>query len=503
MLACVKFWLALVLWFLVIVNAQTYPLLPPLSLDLVVQGLQDPLYVTTPPNDERLFVVNRSGTVMIVQDGQVLKEPFLDVSRQTATIGEMGLLSLAFHPDYAENGRVFVLFARLNPFDTVVAEFRRDPQNVNRTHPHMQVIFSIPQQPESTIHRGGHLEFGPDGKLYVSTGDSGLNLGQDQSWNGKVFRLDVDLSWMISRGSHYPERLVQAEPYAKGLRNAWRFSFDTQTGDMYLGDVGSSLYEEVNLIHEGGNYGWPYMEGNACRDVQYSLLCNTGIFEKPIYSYAHLDRDARGGSAVMGGYVYHGEIKSLQGTYIFADMLGNIWGLRKENRVWRRHALAQPWGGIVSLGKDTKGELYVVNITNGSLYKLMLKSTDFELSNLLTEKPETIALDGFSELVQGTRWMYGPESSLRLYVEDQTDLQLHLVGEHPFTGQTLQIIHNGEVVLDKVLLKAFDIHLPLLMQKGINEVRFTVSQWDKDPAAPYALKITAFSWEDQPRASKD
>jgi glucose/arabinose dehydrogenase len=471
---------------------------PPVTLEIVADGFSDPVYVTAPPYSDNqpsdnqpddLYVVNRSGTVGVVSGGQVLSLPFLDVSRQISLEGEMGLLSLAFHPEYADNGRVFVLFTRVNPFDTVIAEFRRDPKNPYQTEPFMRVVFSVPQQPESNIHRGGHLEFGPDGKLYVSSGDAGLALKDDPSWNGKVYRLDVDAPGQMPLGAPY-YGLAPVEPYATGFRNAWRFSFDGD--DLYVGDVGSSFYEEINLVQEGKDYGWPYAEGSACATSSSEVSCDTKGLVNPIYSYRHVDADAEGGSAVIGGYVYRGSETTLNGYYVFGDMMGRLWALAKRGDTWQRWSLAQPWGGIVSLGKGADGELYALNITNGTLYRLVVKPTNLLAAKLLQEKPETIALDGFAEFIQDGRWAFGPSSKARFYFETATLLKLEFGGDQPFINQELRVVLNGEMVLEQSLSSTFSVEVTLPMQAGVNELHFEVSRWQDDPSAPYALHFTTF-----------
>jgi glucose/arabinose dehydrogenase len=477
-----------------------YP--PPVTLELVSEGFEMPLYVTSPPDDERLFVVNRIGTVQIVLDGRVLSTLFLDIRHLVSLEGEMGLLSVAFHPDYRKNGRVFVLFTRAKPFDTVVTEFRRDPENPHRTLPFMRVVFTISQKPESIIHRGGHLEFGPDGKLYMSTGDAGLKQSQDQSWNGKMIRLDVDAPADMPLGSPYDEHLATADIYAKGLRNGWRFSFDPITHDLYLGDVGSSNWEEINIITEGGNYGWPYAEGNDCLYAQYVFLCHT-VYERPVYQYRHLHQDASGGMAVVGGYVYRGQQKELQGYYIFADVIGRLWALQKTQDGWQRWNIAQPWGGIVSLGKGANGELYAVNITNGSLYHLKVKPTDVSQAQLLFEKPATVAMDGMSELIDGQRWFHGSESSVRFYFEQPLRLALNLQARHSFVEQCLKVSLNGEERFNECIPETVDLNLTLDMIAGVNELRFELSEWADELSSPYGLELTAFRLSTVYESSRD
>lgn len=343
---------------------------PAVRLKPVAQGFNLPLYVTSPPEDDRLFVLERSGLVKIIKDQQVLPEPFLNLSSQIGLTGEMGLLSLAFHPNYAENGRVFVLFTRDHPFDTVIAEFRRDPENPDRALEPRRVILSIPQHPDSIIHRGGHLEFlGTD--LYASIGDGALSApAQDvRDFRGKVLRLEVDaVDIPLTEDQDLP---VPATVFASGFRNPWRFSFDACSRSLYLADVGSTHFEELNLVTQGANYGWPYFESYTCTEAGQATDCDSTGMTFPFYAYAHISRDAQGGSGIIGGYMYRGQqLPDLQGFYVFADLKGTVWGLRSLEGQWYRWDLAQPGGGIVSLGQDAYGELYVVNMSAGVIYKL-------------------------------------------------------------------------------------------------------------------------------------
>jgi glucose/arabinose dehydrogenase len=334
---------------------------PPLiSLELVAKDFTLPLYITSAPEDSRLYVVERGGLVKIIEGQTILPEPFIDLRSVVGLEGEMGLLSLVFHPNYSANGRVFALFTRQDPFDTVVAEFRRDPEDPNRTLSEWKVILSSPQDEASIVHRGGQLEFlGND--LLVSIGDGALSTpAQDvNDFKGKVLRLAVDDSG------------IPVSIFARGLRNPWRFSIDPCNGRIYLADLGSTFFEELNIIEENGNYGWPYFESYACSELGRQRDCDADGMTFPFYAYPHISKDPDGGSGIIGGYVYRGsEIPKLQGFYLFADLKGVLWALREINGEWYRWELVQVGGGVVSLGQGVSGELYVVNMASGEIYKI-------------------------------------------------------------------------------------------------------------------------------------
>jgi glucose/arabinose dehydrogenase len=334
---------------------------PNIQLELVADGFDLPLYVTSSAEDSRLYVLERGGLVKIIENQKVLVEPFIDVRDAIGLEGEMGLLSLAFHPDYADNARVFALFTRQNPFDTVVAEFQRDPENPDRTLSAWKVILSAPQNEASIVHRGGQLAFlGND--LYVSIGDGAFSTPaqDDNDFRGKMLRLNVD------------DDEIPVSLFAKGLRNPWRFSVDACDERIYLADLGTTRFEELNVIEENGNYGWPYFESYECIELGQEMDCNSDGMTFPIYAYPHISKDTEGGSGIIGGYVYRGQaLPELQGFYIFADLKGVLWALREMDGQWFRWELAQPGGGIVSLGQDAEGEVYIVNMGSGAIYKIV------------------------------------------------------------------------------------------------------------------------------------
>ncbi len=373
------------------VSTLATPEEPALTARLVASGFDRPLYVTAPPGDtERLFVVEQvEARIWIVRGGQVLPEPFLDIdSRVHNGGGERGLLGLAFHPDYAENGYFYVNYtANGLAADTVIARYRVSADDPDRADPDSEAVIRRIDQPY-TNHNGGMMAFGPrDGYLYVGMGDGGSsNDPQNRAQNldtllGKMLRLDVDSAFPYAIPPDNPfvdHADARDEIWAYGLRNPWRFSFDRETGDLYIGDVGQSSREEINFqpaASTGGeNYGWKVAEGFACRGGDGSCGTQPG-FTPPIHDYG---RDF--GGSVTGGYVYRGAaLPELRGTYFFADFIsGRIWSLRYDGDnatefVERTVELDPPGEATIdnvsSFGEDGRGELYIVDY-DGEIYRI-------------------------------------------------------------------------------------------------------------------------------------
>ncbi len=358
-------------------SAEPEPEGPPaLRLSEVVSGLSSPLYAVSPPGDPRLFVLEQTGAVQLLEDGQLQDEPFLDLSELLEGRGERGLLGLAFHPDYASNGRFIVDYTDLDG-DTVIAEYARSADDPNVAAPDEVRRFLHIEQPFGN-HNGGMVEFGPDELLYIGMGDGGaaadpLGSGQDPASKlGAMLRIDVDTHPEPPDGN-----LAGADPdvWATGLRNPWRFSFDRDTGDLYIGDVGQNLFEEVHVSAAGvggSNYGWNVMEGFHCFDPAED--CDmTGL----LLPAAEYGRDL--GCSVTGGYVYRGEaIPALRGWYVYGDFCSNrIWAMRwQAGEVVEHHEITEdidPDGsirGLSSFGQDADGELYVVSLSGGTVHRI-------------------------------------------------------------------------------------------------------------------------------------
>lgn len=347
-----------------------------LRLEEVAGGLASPSGIVAPGDGSgRLFILEQPGRIRIVDDGSLLDAPFLDiVDRVTSEGNEQGLLGLAFHPRYAENGRFLINYTDRNG-DTVISAWTVS-QDPNRADAGSESVVLSVDQPAGN-HNGGHLVFGPDGYLYVGLGDGGgggdtYGNGQNgQTLLGAMLRLDVDGAQPYAIPQDNPfvdDPAVRDEIWAIGLRNPWRYSFDRLTGDLYIADVGQNAYEEVNFQPAGGggeNYGWPIMEGLHCFRGEG---CETAGLVMPIWEYDH-----SAGCSITGGHVYRGSrYPMLQGIYLVGDYCsGTIWGLAPgEDGSWQSAVLEQTNARLTSFGEDEAGELYLVDRSSGTLYHL-------------------------------------------------------------------------------------------------------------------------------------
>ncbi|HEX8904576.1 MAG TPA: PQQ-dependent sugar dehydrogenase [Longimicrobiaceae bacterium] len=342
---------------------------PPLPADgirlvEVASGLSQPLYLTAPAGDARLFIVEQTGKIRIIQNGQLLATPFLDVTSQITSGGERGLLSMAFHPRYAQNGFFYVDYTDVNG-DTRVVRYRvsADP---NRADPASAQLVLTVAQPYAN-HNGGLVLFGPDGKLYVGLGDGGG--GGDPQTNGqnpaallgKILRLDVDAGQPYAIPSDNPfvgQTAKRGEIWIWGVRNPWRFSFDPTSGLLYVADVGQGEWEEVNVVPatQGGlNFGWNIMEGMHCYTA---TSCVQQGLTLPVAEYGHGD-----GCSITGGYVYRGSaIPAARGLYFYSDYC-NGW-LRSFRWDGSKATDPRQWqvgdlGNVTSFGEDASHELYI------------------------------------------------------------------------------------------------------------------------------------------------
>ncbi|MBI3976472.1 MAG: PQQ-dependent sugar dehydrogenase [Armatimonadetes bacterium] len=356
-------------------QAQAAPALPEVRLQRVVSGLANPVFVThAGDRSGRLFVVEQAGVIRIIRNGRLLTRPFLDINARVISGGEMGLLSVAFHPKYASNGRFFVNYtADGERLRTVIAEYRvsaADPNVADRTE---RVILEIGQPYRN--HNGGLNLFGPDGMLYIGMGDGGSggdphNNGQRlESLLGKLLRLDIDggTPYRVPSDNPFVGRAgARGEIWAYGLRNPWRFSFDRGSGRLFLADVGQNAWEEIDLIERGGNYGWRIMEGAHCFRPQTN--CDRSGLTLPVAEYGR-----EGGCSVTGGYVYRGSrIRDLVGRYLFADYCsGQLWALTETTSGrWTMSELLATALRVSSFGEDQDGELYVVD-HQGGIYRIV------------------------------------------------------------------------------------------------------------------------------------
>jgi glucose/arabinose dehydrogenase len=360
-------------------NSTQPPSNPPTQLVVtqVVTGLASPVDLQMPDDDSgRFFVVEQGGTIRIVSNGTIVSTPFLDISAKVTFSGEMGLLGLAFHHNFAQNGLFYVDYDRTvgSQVQTIIAEYSVSSTDGNRADPASERILLTIDQP-FTNHKGGQLAFGPDGYLYIAMGDGGsggdpFGNGQNlQTLLGKVLRIDVDrvsgaLPYAIPPDNPFASGGGLAEIWAYGLRNPWRFSFDRASGRLFCGDVGENAYEEIDILQKGGNFGWNIMEGMHCYSP--ATGCNMKGLILPITEYDHSE-----GVTILGGYVYNGKaIPFLVGTYVFGDFSnGKIWSLvESPSGTWTRTLLLATGRSISSFGQDASGELYVVDYS-GSVLK--------------------------------------------------------------------------------------------------------------------------------------
>lgn len=366
---------------LYVAQAQSCPApsatVPQVTLQSVVTGLNQPLHLThARDRSGRLFVVEQAGTIRIIQNNQLLPTPFLDIQNRVVSGGEMGLLSVAFHPAYARNGRFFVNYTTDEGAGlmSVVAEYHVSTTNPNLADPTEFRVLEVAQP--FVNHNGGLNLFGPDGNLYIGFGDGGSSgdpLNNSQNLGtllGKIVRIDVDAGAPYVVPPDNPFRNTSGarpEIWAFGFRNPWRFSFDRCDGRLFLGDVGQDSWEEVDLILKRKNYGWRIMEGAHCFNPP--TRCRTAGLELPINEYSHSL-----GCSVIGGFVYRGRRwPGLTGHYIFGDLCGPLWALTPSGTSWTRTELLQTGLPIVSFGEDELGELYLVDY-NGSVYRIRAAS---------------------------------------------------------------------------------------------------------------------------------
>ena len=351
-----------------------------LKLTKLPQQFLSPMLAASPRGDDtRMFVAERAGYVQLAKNGQ--KTEFLDIHNKVRTDGEFGLLGMALHPDYANNGRFFLHYSAAADGATTVEEYRRDPNDPDKADPNpVGAPYLKVAQPASN-HDGGSLEFSPkDGFLYLGLGDGGgacdtFKSGQDQNkLLGKILRIDISSNpYKIPPGNMAGGK---PEIWDTGMRNPFRFNFDACTGDLYIGDVGQSSYEEIDVEPAGKgnlNYGWNFMEGSHCLDEtktcpQAPTCMKTG-FTLPVAEYTH----AGGQCSVTGGRVYRGHaIPWLRGKYFYADYCsGRVFSFRWNNGAisdTAEHTADLGTGfGIVAFAEDNKGEMYIINLGNGKL----------------------------------------------------------------------------------------------------------------------------------------
>ncbi len=368
---------------------------PAIGLELIAENLSKPICITGAKDGTgRLFIAQQDGLVQVIKEGKILTEPFLDL-RGSVKIGEkMGLLGMAFHPRYSENQKFYVYYTtQTNRLYTVLSEFNVETAS-GMTSLRERVLLKIEQPFEN--NKGGQIEFGPDGNLYIGVGDGGgkddpkFNAQRLDTWLGKILRISVESKdpgleysipkenpFNISKSTQPTEQMrrsrdknAKEEIYAYGLRDPWRFSFDTVTYLLYSGDVGHDSWEEINLIGSGKNYGWRIMEGKHC-NASLDPKCSEEGLELPVLDYG---KDK--GTSVTGGYVYRGsQVPGLCGYYVYGDFASGIFRAfyyyPRENRIVRHATFMDTQMRISAFGQDENYELYLTDYEKGRLYKIV------------------------------------------------------------------------------------------------------------------------------------
>ena len=349
-------------------NVGEFPNVNNYEWRLIANGLNRPVDLQSSfDGSSRLFIIEKYGVIRIYENGQLLNQPFLNINdRVNDDSNEMGLLGLAFHPNYEENGYFYVNYTG-DGGDTRISRFQA---NGNSADPNNEQVLLIIKQPYPN-HNGGAVTFGPDGYLYLGLGDGGLagdphkNGQNTSSLLGKILRIDVNTGDPYSIPSDNP---FGNEVWAYGLRNPWRISFDSATGDLWIGDVGQGDWEEIDYLPAGSpggaNFGWSIMEGthDYNGNPQPDLLL-------PVAEYSH----GEGGCSVTGGYGYRGTMPEWNGVYLYGDYCtGYVWGVILSNGGWQAQRLFEAGLQITSFGQDESGEVYLTS-DGGEIYKLVQK----------------------------------------------------------------------------------------------------------------------------------
>ena len=370
--------LQLALLFVMLTTAAAAAQEPQLALRPVAANLTAPVSIAH-TNDSRLFIVEQNGQIVIVDGTRILTTPFLDIHQLISCCGERGLLGLAFHPDYAANGRFYVYYTDSNG-DIVVARYNvsADPNRADSTS-RVQLL-QIPH-PLFDNHNGGQLQFGPDGYLYIGVGDGGaagdprVNGQNTNALLGKLLRIDVNGAqpYAIPPSNPFAGRIdAKPEIWAFGLRNPWRFSFDRQSGDLWIADVGQDRWEEIDLQPAssmgGENYGWNCMEGNHDFNSK-TIDCRNAALTPPILEYGH----DNGACSVTGGYRYRGSrYPRFSGMFFYADYCTGVISAAtpRADGSWTAQTLFGASFNISTFGEDSDGEIYVADYKRGAIYQI-------------------------------------------------------------------------------------------------------------------------------------
>ncbi len=378
------------LGFLMLASTKAFGQVPATRLQTRFSGLASPIHLTNAGDGtKRIFIVQRAGIIKVVQPGSNVATDFLNITTRTSVDGERGLLGLAFHPNYETNRRFFVYYTRVADGAIQIAEYQASSGDPNVADTTEKPILTI-LHPGQSNHNGGTLGFGPDGYLYIGTGDGGS--GNDPPNNaqninqllGKMLRIDID----VPIGQTAPYLIPATNPFAGatpgldeifavGLRNPFRWSFDRGgTNQLWLADVGQGTWEEVDVITNGGNYGWRVYEGTQCSGLDAGL-CVPANFVPPVFQYSSTNTTSR--CSITGGYVYRGSLGTLpNGSYIYGDYCTGEILLWTGGQQVPLHDIAD--FNLVSFGEDEDGELYVVQMGTGIVQKVVQSeaSADFD-----------------------------------------------------------------------------------------------------------------------------
>lgn len=397
-------------------------------------------------NSNRIFVVEQKGIIKVFPNDHEINSAkiFLNIEDSILSGGELGLLGLAFHPDFENNGYFYINYTKDNPRRTIVSRIKVSNTNPDSADISSELILLQQNQPFRN-HNGGKLAFGPDGYLYIGFGDGGdggdpQNNGQNlKTFLGKILRINVDstqdsLNYSIPQDNPFKGNTegYKEEIYAYGFRNPWKFSFDSQTGTLWCGDVGQNNWEEIDTVKNGGNYGWRLMEGNHCYNPSN---CNSEGLELPVWEYSHQS----GNCSVTGGYVYRGqEIPSLfglSGKYIYGDYCsGIIWMLRisgtNQDSVINEYLFESP-SSILSFGVDENDELYIC-CANGKIYKFayILDSVDDEEIN-----PNNFYI------LQNFPNPFNPQTKIKYNIPERSKVKINIINS---LGENVSTIQNSE-----------------------------------------------------------
>jgi glucose/arabinose dehydrogenase len=376
------------------------------KLEKVADGLYGPLALENAHDGSgRIFIAEQAGRIMILKNGELLKEPFLDIKSLLVPMKneymDVGILGFAFHPYYKNNGRFFVHYSAPSKkgFNnkSVLAEFKVNANNPDKANPERKIILEV-EQPEEN-HNGGNIVFDKKGYLYIGFGDGGGGqgdahgtIGNGQDLNqllGKIIRIDVDHGnpYSIPKDNPFVGKEGRGEIWCYGMRMPWRISFDEKTGELFCGDVGQNLYEEVDIIEKGKNYGWRAMEGFHPFDS--ALYAKGGDFVLPVIEYPHPE-----GVSIIGGYVYRGkQFPAMEGKYIFGDWAFKVFYMDKNaKQQWVKHDCKFEGKEdnkfdfrINSFGVDEAGDIYMVTQNeigaispSGVVYKISLANNNME-----------------------------------------------------------------------------------------------------------------------------